>query len=134
MTISETIWNSEEGEIILLMRHRPEGYSVLLEEAMAKISNVENFRVWKDSKYSLLFVASIEDCIEAVQCLLLKGANPALCNDEGFCVAHFMARRGQLEMIKECYSKLNSEMQLKFVNQATRSGKCLLIYCCAWLL
>jgi hypothetical protein len=124
-TRDDEIPTSEEEEIIRLMRSKPEGFKDLLKEAIAKVSSVDNFRIWRDSRYSLLFHASMEDCLEAVEYLLERGADPSLCNDRGTCVAHLMGRKGQVEMAKKCYSKLAEGMGRKFVNGTTNVGKVL---------
>ena len=120
--ILSTIPWSDEDKIVLLMRYKPEGFKDTLKEAIAQVSDVNEFRSWRDTNFSLLFHTSLSHCPEAVEFLLEKDADPSLCNDRGACVLHLMAKRGQLEMAQMCYSKVTAEKRHKFVNGGTGTG------------
>jgi|GWRWMinimDraft_6_1066014.scaffolds.fasta_scaffold08717_2 hypothetical protein len=123
MSVNEEVPCSNEDKIVQLMRSRPEGFETLLKEAIDKVLNINDFRNWREGKFSLLFHASLEVCEEAVDYLLEKGANPALRNESGACVLHLMAKRGQVVMAEKCYSKVTLWERRNFVNSATGSGR-----------
>jgi len=95
-------------KIVKLMCDKPDGFLQQLRAEISDMSNVNLFHKLKNSEtdFNLLFHASKEDCKEAVEFLLEKGADPTLVNNRGTCVLHLMAKRGQVEMAKKCYSKL----------------------------
>jgi hypothetical protein len=94
-----------------------------LEEEIGKVSNVNLFvrSIGLQYNHNLLFHASRENCLEAVDMLLKKGANPRLVNDIGISVLHLMAERGQKEMAEKCLSQIRDNEKHDFVNQGSTS-------------
>lgn len=115
-------------KIIELMRDKPNNFVQQLKEEISNVSNVNLLHKLNHSEtdFNLLFHASNEDCHEAVDFLLEKGADPTLVNNKGNCVLHLMAKMGQVEMAKKCCSKLqlvgyNWEM-FNFINGGNNIG------------
>ena len=115
---------AREQKIVTLMREKPQDYLKDLEEEINKVENVNLFIQGEGLQYNLnlLFHASRENCPQAVEFLLKKGADPTLVNSKGTTVLHLMAKRGQVEMAKACLSKIDNKKKARFINDYEESG------------
>jgi hypothetical protein len=114
--------NRPEEEIVKLMLYKPDGFIRKLSKEIGKLSNVNVFHNWQNVYCNLLFHASWLDCPQAIQPLLKNGGDPTLTNNKGVSVLHFMAKRGQLEMAKMCYSTVSHKKKTSFINVTASDG------------
>jgi len=111
-----------EENIVNLMRDKPEGLIGKLTHEIFNLPNVNVFRKWQNTYCNLFFHASWLDCPQAIQPLLENGGDPTLTNNTGVSVLHLLAKRGQLDMAKRCFSAVSPNKRLSFINAATSDG------------
>jgi hypothetical protein len=94
-----------------------------MEEAIKRLPDPDVSHGWHDGEFSLLFHASLTNCLPAVRLLLEAGADPLWLNDSESCVSLLFAKRGQIDMADLCYDRLSKIARSEFINAATEVGK-----------
>jgi ankyrin repeat protein len=83
------------------------------------------------TRFSLLFFASIYDNLEALKQLLKHGADPTYATSEGTTVLMFFVKRNQVEMAQACLDHIPiGEKKTNWVNGTTSSGWTALMSAC----
>jgi ankyrin repeat protein len=89
-----------------------------IKEKIGQLSNVNLFvKSTGQCDMNLLFHASRENCPEAIDMLLEKGADPLLINNTDRSVLHLMAKNGQVEMAEKCIYNVPWDKRDGFINK-----------------